>query len=134
MENVTLKLVESQGLQSLIYGTSATSLSVDELKSFSYAYNSIFAKLFKTSSSDVIQACQYYSGHLNFETNYELRRYKFLHTLVSKKKLCSKCIIDNNDLRDLYRIQLKYGITKEDSSLTIKNKMWNYFSRCLISS
>ena len=52
--NVLLKLIDSQSVPHLLYGISATTLSAKELKSFSYAYNSIFAKIFHSCDNTVI--------------------------------------------------------------------------------
>ena len=45
-ENVLLKLIESQALPILTYGTCAATLSVSDLRSLSYTYDSAFAKKF----------------------------------------------------------------------------------------
>ena len=63
-ENVLLKLVDSQGLQSLLYGTTAFALSKYDLLSLDHVYDSVYAKIFNVKSTEIIRQCQYYSGHL----------------------------------------------------------------------
>jgi len=45
--NVILKLVFTHGVQNLLYGIAALSLTSAEVDSLAYAYNSIFCKIFK---------------------------------------------------------------------------------------
>ena len=53
--DVALSLVRSTCIPSLTYGTDALTLTASEIRSFSYALNSVFCKLFKTSSTSIIE-------------------------------------------------------------------------------
>ena len=98
--NVILKLVYAQGVQSLLYGISATTLTESELKSFSHAYNSVFAKTFHSYDNRVISCCQFYSGYLSFNILYDLQRYAFLTKLIKGDHLSEKSALDRSDLSD----------------------------------
>ena len=102
-ENVLLKLLDSQALPVLLYGTCAATLSASDLKSLSYAYDSAFAKNFKTMCTSTIRFCQYYSGYLSFSLCYDLNRFKFLHNLMSTGKLSINCKVDDEDVREYNR-------------------------------
>ena len=52
--SILLHLINSQGVQNLLYGIAAISLNESEVKSFSFAYNSMFAKVFGTYDSKII--------------------------------------------------------------------------------
>jgi len=80
-EAVLLKLIYSQGVQNLLYGISATTLTKTELKSFAHAYNSVFANKFKSFDDSTIMCCQFYCSYLCFEILYEMHRYMFLAKL-----------------------------------------------------
>ena len=75
--SVILKLLQSVCFPILSYGVSAVSLTSNELKRFSFAYNSIFAKLFKTNDTKNIYYCQYFTNILPFEYRYAILRFKF---------------------------------------------------------
>ena len=125
--NVLLKLINAHAVPNLLYGISATSLSENETKCFSHAYNSIFAKIFKTFDNNVITNCQYFSGYLPFEMLYDLQRYKFLHKLHKTACLTDKSVIDRNDYRDFLLLQFKYAFSLNDSDLVVKHKVWRSF-------
>jgi hypothetical protein len=124
---VILKLVHSQGVQNLLYGISATTLSESEIKSFSHAYNSLFAKVYKTFDNKVINCCQYYSGYLCFDMLYELNRYLFLCKLLNRSHLDKQLEVDKSDYRDYLRLQAKYSFNVNDSPAAIKFKLWDKF-------
>jgi len=75
---VLLKLLDSQAIPHLLYGISAATLSSKDMKSLSYAYNNVFAKIFDTYDNKVILNCQYFSSSLPFNYMYEYHRYNFL--------------------------------------------------------
>ena len=77
-----MKLIYSQGVQNLLYGITATSLSAGDLKSLCYSYDSMFCKIFNSYDKNVISQCQYYSGYLSFNVLDELHRYMFFKKLL----------------------------------------------------
>ena len=127
---VLLKLIQSQGVQNLLYGIAPSSLSKAEITSFQFAYNTFFAKIFKTQDNSVIMSCQYYSGYLPFEMLYDLYRFIFLCRLVSTGCLDKNISLDNPDYRDYMKLRLKYNFNDNDSKTLIKYKVWNYFEKC----
>src|ERR1043165_3870305 len=126
-ENLVLKLINSQGLQSLVYDTIALSLSKSELSCLDFAYNSIFVKLFKVKSLEYIKLCQYNSGCLPFTFVYELRRYNFLSDIIKRKILHKNLKIDECDYRDYYNLQLKYNLNSNVVGKSVTNQFWNRF-------
>lgn len=131
--NVLLKLINSQGLQNLLYGTAATALSSADLKSLDYAYNGVFAKIFKISHPSCILQCQYYCGNLPFYITYEYQRFIFLRKLLLQGDLKTTCAVDAADLTDLRIIQSKYGFKTDDSINVLKRKSWLLFTNVIDS-
>ena len=131
--SVLLKLMHSQGLPNLLYGTAATTLSATELKSFSYAYNNIFSKIFCSNNNTTILQCQFYSGNLCFDMIYDLQRYTFLHKLITECRLSEKCAIDLPDFRDYLALKSKYQFLTTDSNALLKRKVWNKFDAMIKS-
>jgi len=124
---VILKLINSQGVQNLLYGISAVTLSESDLKSFSHAYNSMFAKTFQTFDNNTISCCQYYSGYLSFNRLYDLHRYIFLCKLINNLYVDKKLEIDRPDYRDYMLLQSKYAFKDNDSVFSIRSKVWEEF-------
>ena len=128
-----LKLINAQAVPNLIYGISAATLTTQEIKSLSYAYNSVFTKMFNTFDKNVIYCCQFYSGYLCFNMLYDLHRYMFLRNLL-RKTFIDKCSeIDKFDYRDYVALQNKYDFKDSDSEAKIKFKVWNVFALVLMS-
>ena len=83
--SILLKLIFCQAVPKLIYGVSATGLSKSDMKSFEYAYNRIFNKIFKSFDKVVISNCQIFCNYLNFECLYELHRLRFVKRIFEFK-------------------------------------------------
>ena len=132
--NVLLKLIDSQSVPHLLYGISATTLSTKELKSFSYAYNSIFAKIFHSCDNTVILNCQYFSNSLPFHYLYDYHRYNFLNRLYNTNGINSKSEIDEFDMHDFRSLQLKYQLRSDDSKNQGKNKIWIFFENVFMQT
>ena len=124
---VLLKLIHSQGVQNLLHGISATSLTKAELKSFSYAYNSFFAKIFKCVDNKIIMSCEFFSKYLCFEMLYEMYRYLFLSKLLNTGCLDKKNNLDKPDYQDYISLKAKYNFNEWDSIGKVKIKVWNHF-------
>ena len=132
-EDVILKLISSHGVSVLLYGTVATTLQNSDLKIFSNAYNSIFAKVFHSNDKYVINQCQYYSGYWPLHLLYDYNRYNFLNTLIKSNNLVKGLEIDYPDYTDFESLQRKYDICSMDSIAKIKYKFWNYFENNIIN-
>ena len=126
--SVLLHLVNTQCLPNLLYGITAICLSAAELRNLNFAYNSVFCKIFKTSNANTILNCQYYSGNLTFTMTYEYQRYNFLNKLIHSKMFDKQSKVNEPDVNDYNRIQVKYNLKSTDSHNMIKSKMWNVFS------
>lgn len=60
MTQMNYKRINSQGVQNLLYGISATILTKTKLKNFTHAYKSIyFCKIYKSFDNSVILGCQF---------------------------------------------------------------------------
>ena len=130
--NVLLKLMYAQGVQYLLYGISATSLSSSEISSLTFVYNSIFAKIFKTTDRNVILCCQFYSGYLDMNRLYELQRYKFLLKSVKNGTISCNDPLDRLDYDEFVKMQCKYNIFYSDSDYIISKKVWAHFEKQII--
>ena len=124
---VLLKLIHAQGVQNLLYGTNATSLSIGEIKSLSHAYDSIYCKIFRSFDKTVVSQCQYYSGYLSFAILYELHRYSFLDNLITSSVVDDKSKIDRRDYSEYLALKEKYKFVEKDSRLALKIKTWRKF-------
>ena len=105
----------------------ATTLNESEIKSFSHAYNSVFANIFNSYDNNVLSFCQFYSGYLNFNVLYDLHRYTFLTKLIKGGYLHEKSTIDRFDFCDYRQLQNKYNLCESDSSDKVKYNMWKHF-------
>ena len=129
---VLLKLLDSQAIPHLLYGISATTLSSKDMKSLSYAYNNVFAKIFHTYDNKVILNCQYFSSSLPFNYMYEYHRYNFLNKLLKTNLIDLRAEIDAIDIADYHSLQLKYCLNSEDSKYQVKCKIWRHFERMFL--
>jgi len=129
--SVLLKLIDSQSVPHLLYGISASTLSSKDIKSFSYAYNSVFSKIFSSYDNTVILQCQYFTGSLPFNYLYDYHRYNFLNKLFNTSGISVKTEIDVFDITDYRALQLKYSLRTEDSKYKVKIKIWRYFENML---
>jgi len=125
--SVLLKLINSQGVQNLLYGISATSLSKLELTSFTHAYNSVFSKIFKSFDDRVIMCCQFYCKYLCFDLLLDLHRYMLLSKLVINGCIDSRSELDRPDYKDYIDLKSKYNFHDSDSLHKIKLKVWKRF-------
>jgi len=132
--NVLLKLIDSQSVPHLLYGISATTLSSKDIKSFSYAYNSVFAKIFHTYDNAIILNCQYFTGSLPFNYLYDYHRYNFLNKLFNTNSIKAKSEIGVFDMADFHALQLKYQLGIDDSKNKVKNKIWIYFESVFLQN
>jgi len=125
--NVCLKLIQSQCFPMLTYGICANSLTAIDVNKLSFAYNSVFCKLFNTHCVQTIQYCQYFCGHWKFEFHLDFQRYCFLRKLYLSDKLRPNLQLNKCDLNDMMLIAEKYGLSILDSAGLIKFKIWTYF-------
>jgi hypothetical protein len=123
--NIILKLVQSICFPILFYGTPAVSLSKKDINSFSFAYNNIFSKLFKTTDAITIRLCQYYCYILPFEQQYDLFRFNFL--IKSAGTLSMKSLLSQGECEVLSCLCAKYKLNANDSKNSAKNKIWRHF-------
>ena len=126
-----LKLIYSQGVQNLLYGITATSLSAGDLKSLCYAYDSMFCKIFNSYDKNIISQCQYYSGYLSYNVVYELQRYMFVKKLFETSFIEIRSEIDCVDVREFSFLKTKYKFMENDSKVKLKMKAWKMFENCL---
>jgi len=122
--NLVLKLIASKCLPILMYGLSAVSISSSELRKLTFAYNSIFYKLFNVKSKSEIAFSQYYCNYLDFTDLQSYFRLCFLNKLLIKGELSSKSKLNESDLFDLNSLSKKYNLLSTDSNFNIKNKIW----------
>jgi hypothetical protein len=126
--NTVLTLVASQAIPILMYGTEATGLTATQRKRFTHAFDSIFAKLFRSWNLNVIGCCQYYSGFLPFGINIDKRRFEFLLKLKNEPNSRLKMLFDCFSYCDLNRLQTCFGLRNINMSSRMLNvKLFNNF-------
>lgn len=113
----------------LSYGITAVALNSKEVKNFSFAYNSIFVKLFKTNDFNTIALCQYFSHVLPFEYRYDIMRFKFLIKIVDE--LSANNLFCKPDCTSLTDLCIKYNLNLGDSHNCILKKIWHHFESSL---
>jgi len=126
--SVLLKLINSVGTPSLLYGISTTTLNKSELISLKFAYDSVYHKIFKSFDKNVVLNCQFFSGYLPFAFLMDLNRLCFLSKLVNNNFLFDNYNLDRNDFNDYLSLMTKYHISPTDSKNLIKRKFWSAFS------
>jgi hypothetical protein len=122
--DVVLKLINSKSLPILMYGMSAVSVTSSEMNKISFAYNSVFCKLFHIKTVNDIKFCQYYSGHWEFYHLHNYYRFCFLNKLFLNDQLSSTSKVDEPDLMDLTLISKMYNLNHFDSKSAIRRKIW----------
>ena len=132
--NVLLRLIDSQSVPHLLYGISACTLSLKDIKSFNYAYNSVFTKIFHSYDNTVILNCQYFTGSLPFNYLYDYHRYNFLNKLYNAEGINVKSEIDVFDIADFHALQLKYQLRTDDSKSQVRRKIWSNFENAFLQS
>ena len=126
---IALKLFMSQCLPSLTYGNVATGITRDECNKLSFVFNSIFVKLFNVKDKNNLLLCQYYTGVLSFELQYEFNRFLFLRKLIDNDLLCEKIECDEMDLQEFVLLKSKFSIHDFASVSFIKTCFWNFFEK-----
>ena len=127
---VALHLIMSQATPHLLYGINACHLNKSSINSLEYAYNSVFAKLFKTCDNNVIYNCQFYAGYLNFNILYEYNTLTFLKKLVDNEVIKFGTNIDTDDHLLYEKLLAKYNIDR-DSLFVNKKYFFTYFEKLL---
>jgi len=124
--SVTLALFKQICIPILTYGISAFSLSKTEISKFSYAYNNIFHKLFKTNDSNIIAWCQFYCGIWSMSTLYDYIRMTFIKSMMKQDCFISNDAPFSSDYDDVCAIMNRYYIAWNDSPHTMKCKIDNF--------
>jgi len=128
---VVLSLFQSACSPILSYGVAALALSAAELRSFAFAYNNIFHKLFKTSCSKTIELCQFFCRVLPFRCLYDFLRFSFLASIFPNGCFDVPDSLRKLDFIEFNNIATKYSFKAYDSNLTLKAKMWLHIERSL---
>ena len=132
--DVVLTLTRTNCIPVLNYGTETTPLTDSELRSFSYAYNSIFCKLFKSNDIHVIEQCQYHCGFLPFYALYDYHRYVFLVGQFRIGLIRDKNVFSQADFKDLKSIAVKYNFNFADSKSYLMYKVWKLVESSICST
>ena len=127
--DVVLKLVNSNSLPVLLYGTTAVSLTVSEMKDLGSAYDSLFSKVFRIYDKKSILKCQYFFGCWPVRLIYEYNRFNYLNKLFKEEKLKPGVDIDQPDYTEYCNLITKYIFDINDSINTIRFKIWCYFEK-----
>ena len=130
--DVVLALTRAKCFPILTYGIAAMPLNAPDIRKFSYAYNSIFCKLFKTNDVEIIEQCQYYCSFWPFFAWYEYQRFGFLVSQCNKGLLAKCSVFNQDDFNELQHIVIKYNFSFNDSKQILSKKVWNYLKLNLI--
>ena len=109
------------------------SLYHKDIKSFTYAYNNIFGKIFKSFNENTIAFCQYYCHFLPFYAYYDYLRFCFLSNKFNQGILLADDISDEGDFLDFTLLSRKYSILPSFSKASIKFKLWTFVEAQLFS-
>jgi hypothetical protein len=135
--NVTLSLVSSFATPILLYGLEASTLGVSEVEKLTFAFNSVYVKLFSTFDKSVIMSCQYYTGQLPLKYLLDLRVLNFYRTLKrnSSSNSTASLLFDWFGMSELLVIIKRNGLHLSNSDWVCKQKMWSLFElSCLNQS
>ena len=116
----------------LSYGSAAIPLTGTELHSFSYAYDSVFSKLFKSYDKSTIKLCQFYCGFWPIAVILDYSRFVFLASLFNKGLISIRNCFDKSDVIELNELTVKYNFKISDSKYSLKNKVWSYLESALL--
>ena len=105
----------------------ATTLSIKDMRSLTYCYNSVFAKIFGVSDNNNILMCEYYCNFFSFELLYEYLRLGFLKSLIKQNILKFNDISCINDFIEYNNLIKKYKLSYSDNKSVSKQKFWNKY-------
>lgn len=125
--DVLMKLIYSQAIPKLMYGTCAFKLSLADRKSLRFVYNSFYSKIFKSFDSNVIANCQYFCDFLSFDCLLDLNRIMFLKRLELAGRFDSKTSINFIENEEFILLLQKYKLIRKDSNKRIKDRIKSYF-------
>ena len=125
--DVVLALTRANCIPVLTYGIATIPLASSDIRYFTYAYNSIFCKLFKSNDVSVIEQCQYYCSFWPFYALYEYHRYCFLNAQYKSGHLAMNNIFNKPDFIDLQNLISKYNFGPDDPKYLLKDKVWFYW-------
>ena len=124
---VTLNLVSSSAFPILLYGINSIKLPKESLNELSFAYNTVFSKLFNIRDSAGLRLCQLYSGHLNFQTLYDRLRFNFLKNCINCNLISHLSIIDRGEINEYNSLIVKYNLSSLLSEKALKTKFFTAF-------
>src|SRR3989442_1169287 len=127
-----LSLFLSNCLPILSYGICCSSLSVGEIRSFSYAYNMLFCRLFKTNNLQSITYCQFFTYFFPFSAFYDFHRFNFLSSQLAKNQINGSNVLNKDDMHDLMLISAKYGVSLNTSKYQMKCKIWHFIANSVL--
>ena len=127
--DVTLKLITSKCFPILTYGIAALKLCKSDLNALSFAYNSVFVKLFSTKSNEIISNSQYFCGIFPMNIYYDYLRFAFLKIWLESNDIVTAklSVLYSTEVADYLLICDKYSISDFDSKLSVRKKFWQYF-------
>jgi len=130
--DVTLSLFISFCIPVLTYGIACFSLSAAEIKSFSFAYNAYFSKIFKSNNANTIAQCQYFCHIFPFYAlYYDHIRYSFLLKYYSYSLSQQPNSLNHDDFLEITKLITKYNFLIGDSVLRRKAKIWTLVNSLL---
>jgi len=107
-------------------------LSVAELKSFTFVFNNIFCNLFNSNDKKVIDQCLFYCSFWPFYALYDYHRFLFLASQFNIYIPKRSNVFYKSDMFDLDRIAIKYNFVLSDSTRILKAKIWTFLEKNII--
>jgi exonuclease III len=123
-EEVIIKLITSKCMPILTYGLQACPINNRERKSLDFSVNRIFMKMFKTSSSMIIEECQAFLGFLPIRLLIDIYKANFLGELCDSPNFICSDILKLFASMELIQICNKYSVTNYRQ---IKTKIYSTF-------
>ena len=129
--DVILSLFQSFCVPVLSYGLAAIPLSTSDLSTLSFAYNSVFHKIFKTSNTTIIEQCQYYCHIWPFQALYDYIRFSFLSNFHCNNPFNVYKFFYRTDIIEFNNLAMKYKFDPCDSVGIRKSKVWKFIESSL---
>jgi len=125
--DVTISLVNAFCNPILLYGLESLRLSMANINSISYPYNSVYMKLFSTFDKNVTTLCQFFTGQLPLSYLLDLRALNFYTRLNVEGSNPASILFRWFGKQEHSDIYVKYGISIGHTS-NLKSSFYNCFS------
>ena len=125
------KLIMSKCLPMLLYGVAASEAQSKEISKSSFAFNSIFFKLFGAKTKSEIALIQHHCNILDYPRLQNYHRITFLNKLFLNSKIRNSNPFDKADFDELNSLNTLYNTKIGADKFTVKNNIWTDFTNMI---